>query len=88
MIALAAFPFLVDPGVNLTLYLYRDKADHGAHTVTASEIVSPDFGAAMKSFSDRSRSCTVSGNLRAGLPRVARLPQALVGDEVEMVLPS
>jgi hypothetical protein len=55
--ALAAFPFFIDPGVNLTLNLYRVNADHGAHTVTASPITSPGFGAGMNSLSERSRSC-------------------------------
>ena len=56
MIALAALPFFVAPGVNLTLYLYRVNADHGAHTVTASEITSPLLGAATNSFTDKSSS--------------------------------
>ena len=56
IIALAAFPFFVVPGVSLTLYLNRVNADQGAHTATASEIISGDFGDVMNPFSERSRS--------------------------------
>jgi hypothetical protein len=56
IIALAAFPFFVAPGINLTLYLYLVNADHGAHTAMASEIISADFGEAMNPLSERSRS--------------------------------
>ena len=54
--ARAALPFFKDPGVSLILYLYRVKADHGAQTGTASEIISPGLGAAMNSLNESSSS--------------------------------
>jgi len=44
-----AFPFFVVPGVSLTLYLHRGRADQGAQMVIASERMSSGFGKGINS---------------------------------------